>query len=143
MATSFFIRYPASSWLSQAATQAAVTAALQAVLPTDLVAQDIHDASAATINGSGGAFVAFGAGITIPAGAKGIQISSNLGEPVQVSLAANSGAASASAQKVYLVPGGSPGAIIPFILGAGNKLFIRSLSANTITSSYITANIVG
>lgn len=137
-----FARYPALG-ASSADIQAAIEAALAAFFPTNILAQDIHDATATNINANGGAFVAFGSAITIPASAKSIYLSSNLGEPVQVSLAANVGAAAASTQQVYLVQGGNPGASIPVTIGAGNKLFIRSLSATAITDGFITVNVVG
>lgn len=108
----------------------------------NLLAHDFHDASATQVNDSGGAYVAFGAGITIPAGVQLVQISSTMGEPVEISFAANLGAAGASTKKVYLVPGGAPGKL-EFIPETENLAFIRSLSANDITEGYVTMNFVG
>jgi hypothetical protein len=108
----------------------------------NILAQDIHDAAAANINAVGGAFVAFGSGITIPAGTKRVQISSTLGEPVAVSFAANVGAAVASAKKVFMVQGGAPGTI-DFIPGTENLIFIRSLSATAINDGYVAINFMG
>lgn len=108
----------------------------------NLLARDIHDATAAPINGSAGAYIAFGTGITIPAGVREVQVSSNLGEPVEISFAANVGAATASTKKIFMVPGGAPGTL-KFVPSTENKMFIRSLSTTAIASSYITANFMG
>jgi len=134
--------WPTSSGASQAQIEAAIDAALASFFSTAILAQDIHNAASTNINANGGAFVAFGSALTIPAGTKEVQISSNLGEPVQVSFAANLGAAAASASQVYLVQGGAPGRV-PFIPGANNLVFIRSLSATAITDGYIAINFYG
>lgn len=139
---SFFYWPPNSGGATPSQIQAAITAALDAKFSSNILSQDIHDATAAPINDSGGAFIAFGAAVTIPVATKEVQISSNLGEPVEVSFAANVGGAAASALKVYLVQGGAPGRV-PFIPGSSNKAFIRSLSGNSITDGYITMNFYG
>jgi hypothetical protein len=108
----------------------------------NLLGQDIHDASSANINDSGGAYVALGAGTTVPAGTDYVQVSSTLGEPVVISFAANLAGAAASVLKIYLVPGGAPGKM-DFVPGSSNKAFIKSLSANAITEGYVTLNFIG
>lgn len=112
------------------------------VSTANILAQDIHDASATQVNDSAAAYVAFGAGITIPAGTQYVQISSTMGEPIEISFAANLGAAGASTKKVYLVPGGAPGKL-EFIPATENLAFIRSLSAIDITEGYVTMNFIG
>lgn len=107
-----------------------------------ILAQDIHSAAATTVNGSAGAYVALGAAVTIPAGTKSVQISSTMGEPVEISFAANSGAAAASVAKAYLVAGGAPGKL-DLIPGANNKAFIKSLSTTSITDGYVTLIFMG
>lgn len=134
-----YIRFPSATITIDPAD---IEIALEAVFPTNLLANDIHDATAAPINGSGGAFIAFGSGITIPAGTKAVQCSSNLGQPVQISFAVNLAGAAASTQKIYLVAGGAPGTL-PFIPGSNNLAFIRSLSATGVSAQYITLNFIG
>lgn len=134
-----YIRFPSPAITIDPAD---IEIAITAVFPTNLLANDIHDASSANINGSGGAFVAFGSGITIPAGTKAVQVSSNLGQPVEISFAVNLAGAAASTQKIYLVAGGAPGTL-PFIPGSNNLAFIKSLSATGVTSQYITMNFIG
>ncbi len=134
--------WPSSSGASQSQIQAAITAALDAKFSSNILAQDIHNAATTQINDNAAAFVAFGSAITIPAGTKEVQISSNLGEPVEVSFAANVGAAAASTLKVFLVQGGAPGRV-PFIPGTSNLAFIRSLSTIDITDGYIAMNFYG
>lgn len=107
-----------------------------------ILLQDFHDASTANINAVGGAFVAFGSGVTIPSGTKYVQISSTCGEPIQIAFAANLGGAAASTAKVYLVPGGAPG-ILAFIPATNNLAFVKSLSSTALTDGYITMNFIG
>lgn len=108
----------------------------------NLLARDVHDASAANVNGSAGAYIAFGNGITIPAGTEYVQISSTMGEPIEISFSANLAGAGASTKKVYLVPGGAPGKL-EFIPATENQAFIRSLSTNSVTEGYVTINFTG
>lgn len=108
----------------------------------NILKQDIHDASASSINGSGGAYKAFGSAITIPAGTKYVQISSTCGEPIEVAFGADATAAATSAKKAYLVEGGAPGKL-EFIPATENKAFIRSLSTNAISSGYVTLIFLG
>lgn len=108
----------------------------------NILDQDIHDAAGAPINGSAGAYIAFGTAITIPAGTELVQISSTLGEPVEIAFGADATAAATSAKKVYLVPGGSPGKL-EFIPATENKAFIRSLSTTAISDGYVTLNFLG
>lgn len=107
-----------------------------------ILLQDIHDAASVAINDVSGAFVNFGAAVTIPALTKFVQISSTCGEPIQISFSANLAGAAASTSQVYMVPGGSPG-VLQFIPGANNKVFIRSLSASGLTDGYVTINFMG
>jgi hypothetical protein len=108
----------------------------------NIVGQDFHDASSANINAVGGAYVALGAGVTIPAGTKYVQISSTCGEPLDIAFAANLAGAAASVKKVNIVQGGAPGKL-EFIPSTDNKAFIRSLSANAITDGYVAINFIG
>jgi hypothetical protein len=112
------------------------------VSTANILAQDIHNATVTNINASGGAYVVFGAGITIPAGTTFVQISSTCGQPLEVTFAANIGAAAASTKKVYLVQGGAPGTLA-FIPGVDNLIFIKSLSLTAITSGYVAVNFIG
>lgn len=107
-----------------------------------ILLQDIHDASATSVNGSAGAYKAFGAAITVPAGTTKVQLSSTMGEPVEISFASAIGTAGASTKKVFLVPGGAPG-YLEFVPGASNKIFIKSLSTTVITDGYICINLTG
>lgn len=113
-----------------------------AATTANLLSRDIHDASTANINASGGAYVAFGTAITIPAGTFKVQISSTMGEPVEISFASAIGTAAASTKKVFIVEGGAPGTL-DFIPGANNKIFVKSLSLNAIASGYIAINFMG
>lgn len=113
-----------------------------AVSTATILLQDIHDASATSVNGSAGAYKAFGAAITVPAGTTKVQLSSTMGEPVEISFASAIGTAGASTKKVFLVPGGAPG-YLDFVPGASNKIFIKSLSTTAITDGYIAINCTG
>lgn len=135
-----YFRFP--SPFSSSGLLVIIEAALAAFFPSNIVAQDIHNAASVNINGSAGAWVAFGAAITIPANTKMVQISSNLGQPVAVSFAPNLGAAGTTATQINMVAGGAPGKA-PFIPGANNKIFIRSLSVTAISAQYITVNFYG
>lgn len=108
----------------------------------NILGQEIHDAATTGINGSAGAYVAFGAAATIPAGTKYVQISSTCGEPLQVAFGADATAAATSAKKAYLVPGGAPGKL-EFIPATENKAFIRSLSTTAIAEGYVTLIFLG
>jgi hypothetical protein len=113
-----------------------------AVSTANILGQDFHDAADTNVNDTGGAYVALGGGVTIPAGTDFVQVSSTMGEPIEISFAADLASAGASTKKIYLVPGGAPGKL-EFIPGSDNKAFIRSLSANSITEGYVTLNFLG
>ena len=108
----------------------------------NILGQDIHDAATTGVNGSAGAYVAFGAAVTIPATTKKVQISSTMGEPLEISFADVLANAGASVKKVYLVQGGAPGTI-DFSPGTSNKVFIKSLSTTAISEGYVTVNFIG
>lgn len=108
----------------------------------NILGQDIHDASSDNIDVAGGSYVAFGGAVTIPSGTKYVQISSTLGEPVEIAFGADATAAASSVKKAYLVEGGAPGKL-EFIPATENKVFIRSLSANAIDSGYVTLIFLG
>jgi hypothetical protein len=103
---------------------------------------DIHDAASVNINAVSGAYKALGAAITIPAGTDFIQVSSTLDEPCEIVFAANIGTIGAGSPRLYLVPGGAPGKL-DFIPSTNNKAFVRSLSANPISSGYLALNCIG
>lgn len=119
-----------------------VQEALEAVFATNILRRTIHDASAVAIQGSGGSFVAFGDGAAVGVTGKMVVVSSTIGQPLQISAAANAGAAAASTKRFYINQGEGP-TTFPFQLAAGDLLWIRSLSSTGATGGYVTLNIGG
>lgn len=134
-----YLRIPVAGGASQAEVQAAVIAALQAVFATSIKTPPIfHNAALDNITGAFSEAGGVGNG-SIPASTKKIQISSIIGKPIQIGIGANSGAAVAS---INLVSGGGP-VYIDYSYTAGDKLFVKTLDASTVTSNNFVINFMG
>jgi hypothetical protein len=107
----------------------------------NVVGTDHHDASSTNINGSAGAFVAFGGGAAL-AKADQIHISSNLGEPMDFRIAASAVAAAALAGPSFILNAGQD-ARLELAIAASDKLWVRSLTTTGVTSSHLAANYLG
>lgn len=104
-----------------------------------------HDTSVTNINGSAGAFIQVGTGayaaLAVSNVIANIKVNAAFGEPLVFRLGANAGAAAAAADLFLLNMGAA--ADFPAILAPGDRLWVRSLSANAVTSGYLILNLVG
>lgn len=141
------LRYPPASGgsgggLTPTQVTNAVIAALDAVFPTDVKGPALfHSAASVNVQAVSGAYVAIGTG-AIPAGTKAVQISSSLGQPISIKLAANAGAAPASTRGIDLLSAGGP-IMLQVLPTVGEQLFVRSLTATAISTQYLVVNFVG
>lgn len=117
--------------------------ALTAVFEDDVVKAETHDMSSVAINGSGGAFVAFGSGAALSAAVKALQITYTAGEPIAFRVAADAAAAAALSNDLFVINQGDGPVMVKVKIAAGGKIWVRSKSTNSISSGYITANLQG
>lgn len=106
-------------------------------------APKFHDAAVTGINNNAGAYVEITPSAVIPAGTKQMQISSNMGEAVSISIADTFANAVTSLKKTNLVAGGAPGRIDVDSLLVTDRLWIRSLTGNALAVGQLTINFLG
>lgn len=129
---------------NQAEVEQAVSDALVAVNPDDIITTRYHDCATTTINASGGALVEIRTdsgtgGAALPAAVKAIQISCTFGTPVEILSGANSGSAT---RKVVANLGEGP-TVLPCKMTSGHSVFVRSLNASSISEGVLTVNFLG
>ena len=118
------------------------SAGLSAVLPTDITGVGLYHAAASNnITGSFAEVAGSGNG-SVPSGTKKIQVSSTIGAPISISIAASSGVAAASTKIFYLVAGGGP-LYIEHIAISGDKLFVKTLDGSTQSVGDFVVNFTG
>lgn len=111
------------------------------VVPTAVKESRVHDAATTNINGSAGAWVAFGGGTALANTITSLQISGNIDQPFQIGTGANAGAVTS---RVYVNAGGEPNlGVDSTIFIAGQFLWIRSLTTTGVTGGIITMNLLG
>lgn len=98
-----------------------------------------HDIAAANINATSGSFVALGDGSAIGAAVSKLQMTATEGEPLQFAVGASAGAA----VKRWISNQGEGPQNLDIALLSGDKLWVKSLSANAVMAGYITLNLVG
>lgn len=103
-----------------------------------------HDMSSVTINDSAGLFVEIGtpAGAAIASTIQRLQLSYTAGEPLCFRIGANAAAAAANPNKFIINQGEGP-TTLDISLLAGDRLWVRSLSATAVNTGYITLNLIG
>jgi len=121
---------------------AAVVEGIEAALPGDTLKTEFQAMASDGINGNGGAFVAFGSGAAMGSAIKAIRLSYTSGQPLTFRKAADATAA-ASAPDLFVVNQGEDSFEIPLKLEATDKLWVRSLSSQGVTSGFLTANLLG
>lgn len=104
-----------------------------------------HDCASVNINDNAGAFVEVGTGGYAAAiGANAIlrvHVAAAFGEPITFRVAANAGAAAAAADAFILNRGGT--AEFDVLISPGDRLWVRSLTAVSITDGILTLNLAG
>lgn len=108
----------------------------------DIVVAEFHDMTANNINGSGGAFVAFGSGAPLSADVSRLEATYTAGEPLCFRVAASAGAAASAPNRFIFNQGDGP-VILKVALKLGELLWVRSLSTSAVTGGYIAANLSG
>lgn len=119
-----------------------VGTALAAFFADAIIKTEIHDITAAPINGSGSAFIAFGSGAALLADIKRIQISYTSGQPLVFALGADATAAAAASPAFLLNQGDGP-VVLSVAIPSGSKIWVRSGSVTGVTGGYLTANLMG
>lgn len=105
----------------------------------DVKKAEIHDISATNINASGGAFVALGSGAALGSIIQKLQLSYTAGEPLEFGVGASAGAAT----RKWVANQGEGPMLLDILLAAADKVWVRSLSLNAVSSGYITTNFLG
>ena len=105
----------------------------------DVLETRFHQGSVVNINGSAGAWVAFGGGAALASAIKEIHITSTMGEPLEFGIGASAGAA---ARKLIVNRGEGP-LVLKIDLDSGEELWVRSLTTTGVTSGEIVVNLLG
>jgi hypothetical protein len=135
--------WPPSGGASASEVETAVIDALETVFPTTTVATRYHDTATTTIpafasnpveirvdSSSTGAVVPF---------TKALQITCTFGSPIGIYV--GSAAASATIRCVLNLGGFIPE--IPVIIAAGQRIYVKTMNADTVTSGVLTVNLLG
>ncbi len=101
-----------------------------------------HDSAAVQINANSGAFVEVETAAAIASTVSKIHVTTTLGEPLAFRVAANAGAAAASTNGFNVNRGEGP-LVLDFSMVAGDRLWVRSLTATAVTSGEVVLNFVG
>lgn len=101
-----------------------------------------HDTSSTTINASGGTWVQIGGATALANTITKMKVSCTFGEPIGIRKAATAGAAAALADDNALLNQGQS-ADFEVSFASGDKLWALSKSSNSISSGYLTLNLVG
>lgn len=110
---------------------------------SNVVGTKYHDMSATSINASGGAFVEVRAAGVLAAAVKKINMAYTAGEPLAFRAAADPTSAAALSSDLFVINQGEDEQSLNVQIAAGLKLFVRSLSANAVSTGYITMNLLG
>ena len=105
----------------------------------DVLKAEFHNMTSVNINGSAGAFVAVGSGAAIGFSIQKIQLSYTSGEPLEFGIGASAGAA----VRKFIVNQGDGPVALDLVLATTDKLWVKSLSATSVTSGYLTLNLMG
>lgn len=98
-----------------------------------------HQGSVTNINGSAGAWVAFGGGAALANDTKKILLTSTMGEPLEFGVGASAGAA----QRVFVINRGDGPISLELVLDSGDEIWVRSLTTSGVTSGELTMSILG
>ena len=104
----------------------------------DVLETRLHEGSVTTINASGGAWVALGGGAALANDIKSLQVTSTMGQPLEIGVGASAGAA----QRKFILNRGDGPVSLKINLDSTEELWVRSLDA-AVTSGEITINLLG
>lgn len=103
----------------------------------------MHSIASANINASSGAFVAFGDGTSTPANISQLQLSYTASEPLAFRIAATALLAASASKDDWVLNQGDGPVNIYKAIPSGSFIWVRSKSSNSVTSGYISANMMG
>lgn len=104
----------------------------------DVLETRFHQGSVVNINGSAGAWVALGGGAALSNDIKQLQVTSTMGQPLEIGIGASAGAA----QRKFILNRGDGPVLVKINLDDGEELWVRSLDA-AVTSGELTINLLG
>lgn len=122
-----------------------ITIAAPTVTITDptVLQAELHSMAATTINGSGGAFVALGSGVGMAGAITRIQLSYTASEPLAFRVATSAANAAAASNDDWVLNQGDGPVLIYKAIISGGKIWVRSKSTNSISTGYVSANLMG
>lgn len=101
----------------------------------------LHDCSVVNINDNAGAFIQIETAAALANAISKMKVSCTFGEPIQIRKGANAAAALAGTDLALLNQGQT--ADFDVNLSVGDKLWVRSASANPVSTGYLALNLVG
>lgn len=127
-----------SGGLTQAETQAAMEAAIVAQR-LDLKDTKFHDCAVTNIPALSGTPVEIDVAVPVSTPIKELQVTCTFGEPIEIL----TGTSLLTATRKFILNLGDGPIVMPCKLSVGDHLYVRTLSANAVTSGVLSINLMG